>query len=278
MMATAGEQLRKAREERGMTLAEIAAATRINIIYLDRIENGLPLQLPPTYAQAFLKSYAKAVGLDPAKLLPPVQPPPPPVTGSVTEPLPPQEPAVSPPVHSRQMPVPIKQHQMRSLVILSAVILIGLVAAILFLQRQRSAEPVREVAFADVARERDTSVPVTRHDTGRTAVSAPLREAIDSLALEAVSVETVWVRVVIDSLVTREYTLAPQHRLSWKAARTFRVSVGDAAGIYFSLNGKHLGSLGPGKAPVKDVLLTRALLGPVADKQPTTKKPHEQNR
>lgn len=60
-----GERLRIAREARGMTLAEIAARTRVPQRHLEAIENGSYASLPsPTYAVGFVRAYARAVGED----------------------------------------------------------------------------------------------------------------------------------------------------------------------------------------------------------------------
>src|SRR5207248_11161732 len=62
---TVGERLRAAREEKGLSLDDIAAQTRIPRRHLDSIENADWDALPaPTYTTGFAKSYASAVGLD----------------------------------------------------------------------------------------------------------------------------------------------------------------------------------------------------------------------
>ncbi|MGN6497369.1 MAG: helix-turn-helix domain-containing protein [Tsuneonella sp.] len=60
-----GEQLRLAREEKGMTVAQVAAETRIPQRHLELIEAGNFNALPArTYAVGFSRSYARLVGLD----------------------------------------------------------------------------------------------------------------------------------------------------------------------------------------------------------------------
>ena len=62
---TIGSQLRSAREEKGLTLEDIAAQTRIPRRHLESLENSDWERLPaPTYTTGFAKSYATAVGLD----------------------------------------------------------------------------------------------------------------------------------------------------------------------------------------------------------------------
>ena len=62
---TVGERLRAAREERGLSLEDVAAQTRIPQRHLESIETAEWDKLPaPTYTVGFAKSYASAVGLD----------------------------------------------------------------------------------------------------------------------------------------------------------------------------------------------------------------------
>lgn len=62
---TVGEQLKAAREERQMTLTDIAAQTRIPIRHLEALERSDFAALPGSmYSIGFAKSYARAVDLD----------------------------------------------------------------------------------------------------------------------------------------------------------------------------------------------------------------------
>lgn len=62
---TVGDRLKAAREEKGLSLEDIAAQTRIPQRHLESIEVADWEKLPaPTYTVGFAKSYASAVGLD----------------------------------------------------------------------------------------------------------------------------------------------------------------------------------------------------------------------
>jgi cytoskeleton protein RodZ len=62
---TAGERLREAREAQGLSLAEIAARTRIPVRQLEAVETSNFAALPSiTYSVGFAKAYARAVGVD----------------------------------------------------------------------------------------------------------------------------------------------------------------------------------------------------------------------
>lgn len=58
------EELKAKREEAGITLQNVAAKTRIDIKFLDALEDGNFNFLPELYVKAFIKQYAKVIGLD----------------------------------------------------------------------------------------------------------------------------------------------------------------------------------------------------------------------
>lgn len=64
-----GERLRAAREEKGLSLEDVAAQTRIPQRHLESLEESAWDRLPaPTYTVGFAKNYAGAVGLDRAEI------------------------------------------------------------------------------------------------------------------------------------------------------------------------------------------------------------------
>jgi cytoskeleton protein RodZ len=64
-MASFGENLRREREMRGITLEEISAATKISVRFLSSIENEDFSSLPGgIFNRGFVRSYARFLGLD----------------------------------------------------------------------------------------------------------------------------------------------------------------------------------------------------------------------
>jgi len=65
MAATIGEQLRLAREERGIPLREVSDETRISIHYLEAIESNDYKRLPGgIFNRSFVRAYARCIGYD----------------------------------------------------------------------------------------------------------------------------------------------------------------------------------------------------------------------
>jgi cytoskeleton protein RodZ len=65
-----GAKLREAREKRGISLRQIATATKISIGALEALERNDISKLPGgIFSRAFVRSYAAEVGLDPEETI-----------------------------------------------------------------------------------------------------------------------------------------------------------------------------------------------------------------
>ncbi|MCH9028522.1 MAG: DUF4115 domain-containing protein [Bacteroidetes bacterium] len=64
MLKSFANELKKTREEAGITLEGVSAKTRIDIKFLKALERGDVHFLPELYVKAFVKQYAKVIGLD----------------------------------------------------------------------------------------------------------------------------------------------------------------------------------------------------------------------
>ena len=64
-MASLGQQLKQSREEKGISLQEIAESTHISIRFLQAIENDAYDVLPGgVFNRAFVRKFARQVGFD----------------------------------------------------------------------------------------------------------------------------------------------------------------------------------------------------------------------
>jgi cytoskeletal protein RodZ len=70
LMDSVGQLLRQRREAKNMSIEEIARSTRVPMSSVERIESDQFDELPgEVFVRGFLKSYAKAVDLDPDEVL-----------------------------------------------------------------------------------------------------------------------------------------------------------------------------------------------------------------
>ncbi len=69
-MSSVGEQLRRAREARGLTVQQIAEETKLKLVQVEALESGDSSAFPAmVYMRGSLKSYAEVVKIDPTPLL-----------------------------------------------------------------------------------------------------------------------------------------------------------------------------------------------------------------
>jgi cytoskeletal protein RodZ len=69
-MDSIGQQLKAARERKGVTASQAAAATHMKVQHIEALEHDDYSRMTvPTYAKGFLKLYAEYLGLEPAPLL-----------------------------------------------------------------------------------------------------------------------------------------------------------------------------------------------------------------
>ncbi|HXH07271.1 MAG TPA: helix-turn-helix transcriptional regulator, partial [Vicinamibacterales bacterium] len=65
-MTPLSQRLRQAREQAGLSLADLSARTKIRVSHLDAIERGAFDRLPGgIFTRGYLRAYAREVGLDP---------------------------------------------------------------------------------------------------------------------------------------------------------------------------------------------------------------------
>jgi cytoskeletal protein RodZ len=69
-MQTVGSFLRQEREAKGMSIEEVARATRVPMSSVERLESDQFDELPgEVFVRGFMKSYARAVGIDADEVL-----------------------------------------------------------------------------------------------------------------------------------------------------------------------------------------------------------------
>lgn len=259
-MSSIGERLRAARVQSGLSLDDLAQATKINRHYLEAIEQGSVPNLPQTYYRAFLKSYAQRVGVDPEEILRDhtaeiraIENTTPDAPVPVASPVP-----SAPPARENIKPQSAEPHSSRRLFAVLAVLVIGFGVSIFWLRKE--AKPVEEISFANAVKDQEQKLldREPRKDSIATVVE-PLPAGpspADSLVLEATTTDSVWIRITIDGSVTHEYTFPSDYTMHWKAGKTFLISMGNAAGMFFTLNGFPVGVLSSSKKPVKNVTLS----------------------
>ncbi len=281
-----GASLREARERKGISLRQIAAATKISVVALERLERNDFSRLPGgIFSRAFVRSYAIEVGLDPDRTVHEFLE----QCGGVAATAVPQVPAPdAPPLPSYQESVAAPRHappsevtdefdfeskQRMAAVVLKLVLVSVPVAAILMYFSSRGAGPSLsrsapppvphpEVVYPaaetkPVAETKPAAPPVTVGTTllkgaGPTTTTV----AASGLTIEIAPSGDCWARLTADGAVVLSRVLKAGEHESHPFRDAAVLQVGDAAACAFSINGRPARPLG-GAKQVRHVRITR---------------------
>ena len=281
-MPSFGENLRREREMRGVTLQEIAAATKISVRFLQAIEAEEFSKVPGgIFTRSFIRTYSKYLGLDEERVLAEYHL----ATGPLQEVNLTRVPIRKPPSASQSSRTPLLA------LLVAAVLLAGGYG--LFRYSRRAADMAGNVTrtlpatsgptaavSTSAAEPAATLIPVgpspapsSAAEPGRTAetpgqlppvaASAPLTTASSSttaapglLVLQVAATERSWVAVEADSKTVLQRVLNPNEVETLQAKESFAVTTGNAQGVILTLNGETLKPLGR-RGEVKSIRLSR---------------------
>ncbi len=254
-MNTFFQDLKRAREEKRVSLADIADRTLINIRHLEAIERGDTAILPEAYVRAFIREYAAAIGLDGTETLRKFDA----MRRSAEEAAHPAErPVREAPSPPKRTPFTLEPSSFMTPRMATAgitvviVIVGGILAWNLFSPGTTS--PVTEIPFQNIVKEQEEQA-ASAHPA-----PPPVVRSADSLTLSGAVSDTVWMTITVDSLPSREYIFHPGARPSWRALNRFVLTLGNAGAVSFSLDKQQLGTLGRRGNVVRNVPLTRQTL------------------
>jgi cytoskeletal protein RodZ len=249
------EGLKQLRIEKQISLLDISTETRINVKFLTALENGQFHMLPQTYVRAFLREYSLMVGAKPEEILTQYNE----ITGSPSPSASGQGSAPAP-AHSSGSDTwtLIPQHTWIFIIALAVVILV-LVAwfAVSFQPGQHSSK-TSEIPFEKVIQENEAAAAAQNPVPQQPGPAAQPR--IDSLILEMTTNDSLWISILIDNKRTEEILTGPHRKYSWTAKERFSITMGNAGGADFQLNGKDLGMLGKRGSILRNLILTEANL------------------
>lgn len=249
--ARPGERLRDARESRSLSLAEIAARTRVPQRHLEALEAGDYSALPsPTYAMGFSKAYARAVGVDEVGIAQQVR-------GELNT-LGPRQPEYVPYETADPARVPSRGVAILGAgVALAVLILVGLwYGTNLFQPRAATSAESGPVVAQAVAPAVATQEPSPAAPTGGEVVLT--------------ASDDVWLRVYdADNKTLYLGTMKPGERFVVPAdAKDPMINVGRPDKLAVTLNGAAIPPLGDGSRAIKDVRVGGAAIAARASGQP----------
>jgi hypothetical protein len=258
-----GEELKQARLKKEISLMDISAETRINLKFLEAIEGGQFQILPQTYVRAFLREYALMLDLEPNDILQRYE--------SAQRESPARKSAEGTPrslsVQDRTPSTGVDERvfsltPLKRNIAFGILIVVAIALVVILAKMNRgidSDKPLTEVPFDRVVRESEAaSIPVA----STTVDSVPVVNVTqnDSLRLEISTLDSVWISLLIDNKKGEAYLFGANKKRKWVAKERFVVTMGNAGGATFQLNGKDIGSLGKRGAIVRNAVITEANL------------------
>lgn len=228
-----GKRLRLARVQRGVELEEAARGTRITPRYLEALEHdAAPDAFPaPVYAKAFLREYARWLGIDPE-----------PLVHSYVE-------AHPEPARPTALPMPLQRPPARWVrPALNATSIAVLITLAVVSTRSGSPPPVATPMAP-------SRVPSAAPVTGAMAEPEPLPPGV-LLALRVVE-GPCWTRITSDGRVVTQMTAPPGFTKTFTATRRLDLWLGNAGAVRLTVNGKALSIPGENGAIYKVSIVRR---------------------
>jgi transcriptional regulator with XRE-family HTH domain len=282
-------ELKSAREKNGMTLAQVANKSKIDIKFLEAMEQGDFAFLPDLYSRAFAKNFAKTVGLDVNKFLkkyeaakqgiPYVEEEPKKEEKAKSVEIPiiekaPEAPRQKPIVRATKQEIRKKDSlftfdavgeknpsqdntaaiRRRNLIIggsLIGVVVVLTLIYFLFIDRGETII-VAEKPIEEVIKQNQRYV-----EDEHSGLSTDAGSGIsDSLVLTINTNDTSWIKVSIDENIPEEFILLPNSQKSIKAKTNYNLTLGNSGAIKLQLNNRPIAFSGKIKS-VLNVLVDR---------------------
>jgi|TARA_B100002003_G_scaffold51318_1_gene46578 transcriptional regulator with XRE-family HTH domain len=242
-----GARLREARELKGITLNEIAAATKISISVLEALEQNDISRLPGgIFSRAFIRSYANAVGLDPEKAVREFLDE---FSSEINESSTSTRSTTSGHLtltFEKEEDFESQRLMTRTLIKLLAVS-VPLAGLIIYCGSGRQLDTVQNPLNSQSLSESTSSISVSEM-AGVSVNSNPLEDdETDLLLIDVHPVAPCWVSLTVDGTLAFSRLMQPGDREVLQAREEIVLNVGDAGAFAFSLNqqpGKPLGNSG----------------------------------
>ncbi len=257
-MATFGEKLRRERELRGVSLREIAEATKISVRFLQALEQDRIEILPEgIFRRAFVRQYAKYVGLDADRIVAEFLY----TQGNETE---------AGPTKLRRFVVP------PGTLPVAAGLSLLVWLAFPWNGAARRDEPAPSAASRPVSIPREhvyppaaTPEPIPVATQGEPSLSVQSKHA--GLVLTLSAKQDCWVSVSADGAPVLDRVLSAGETQTLEAHGEIVLSVGNAGGLSFRVNDRPGVPLGKSGEVKKNIVITRQNLPTLIEEPPSVK-------
>ena len=241
-MASLGQELKKEREARNISIEEMAASTKIVGRYLRALEDDRIDTMPGGFfIKGIIRSYAAYIGLDVDEILKKYR-----EQGLLPEP------ARSRSARSRAAEAALLETPKTTRRILAAAAVLVVVIGLVFLWRARRPEPASPSSPAAAAA--PLNEPYTPPPEQKPA-AAPVEEW-KGVTMDISFQDQTWIQVFADGVLRIDGEFPAGETVQARADNELLVTVGNAGGMTFLLNGRPAKVLGRPGAVLKDIRIT----------------------
>ncbi len=254
------QEFKDYREEQDITLEDISDVTKINVRFLQALEEGNFDVLPGTYIRLFLRAYAKEIGIDPDEAIEKLEI----YQGKISE-FTPKTRTAQPELPERpefgESPGPARINLKPKSTFnwkRTLIILILFVAVIWAIKAYVSSSPERRPGSqsTELQSARQGNRTVSSEDVvsdaqfeggevvDRTQQSVPSVNVSEDIVLQVHAVARTWLRVRRDNAPSEEYLFLPQDSKTFRATNRIELRIGNSAGAKLTLNGEPIPDLG----------------------------------
>lgn len=247
-METIGEYLKRVRESYGYSLEDVAGITRINLRYLEAIEEDDLAKIPgETFSHGFIRSFARCIGISDEE-----------ITSRIRETLK-TEPQV---IYTQNQDNGAERSEVRirkpgkARIILPAAagVILAALLILLFTSGRESGTIRNSKELKDVPVESIEVQPQPQVAENNQIV----QKNVEPVVLKIYARELTWISARIDDKETKEALLKPGDGVMWNGDDKVVLTLGNAGGIDLDVNGKRLEPIGRRGEVIRDAVITNA--------------------
>ncbi|MCH8171344.1 MAG: helix-turn-helix domain-containing protein [Bacteroidetes bacterium] len=270
MLNKFAQELKKAREKADITLQNLSARSRLDIKFLQSIEKGDFSFLPELYVKAFIKDYAKFVGLDVNETIKKYEDAKKGIDYNkskdeteVVQTDKKEKSDVKEKLYGEQQNNTIQNNQpsggfnffsdkqnVKILAIVGGVILLVIIALLIFNSNNKPEIIVKEKPYEEVRKDNQQRFVEDKKKSNTTLKKE------DALILLISATDTSWIKVQSDTNEPKEFTLFPGSKININSFEKFVMIIGNSGGVSLNLDGNELNISGKNKL-VKYLLITK---------------------
>lgn len=244
-METIGKYLKRVRETCGYSLEDVAGITRINLRYLEAIEEDDFAKIPgETFSHGFIRSYARCIGISDEE-----------ISRKIRETLKTEPQAVNTQNQDDMAERSVVRKPGKARIILPAAagVILAALLIVLFTSGRESGTIRNSKELKEVPAESIEVQPQVVAENNHV-----VQKKVEPVVLKVYARELTWISARIDDKETKEALLKPGDGVKWNGDEKVVITVGNAGGIDLDVNGRRLDPIGRRGEVRRDAVITSA--------------------